>query len=59
MLGHLRASFGGAGARPGDTIEYSVRALKMTSRGGLFAAVARVGETTLAEAELGFGVGAR
>ena len=58
MLGHLSATLAGA-PQPGDTIEYTVRAIKMTSRAGIFAGVARVDGVEIATAELAFGVGAR
>jgi 3-hydroxyacyl-[acyl-carrier-protein] dehydratase len=56
MLGFLKARFRGH-ARPGDTLEYTVTAIKMTSRAGVFAGVARVGANVIASTELGFGVG--
>lgn len=56
MLGHLQASLRGS-ARPGDTLEFTVTALKMTRRGGIFAGTARVDGDVVAEAEMGFGVG--
>jgi 3-hydroxymyristoyl/3-hydroxydecanoyl-(acyl carrier protein) dehydratase len=46
------------GARPGDTLCYTVTAVKMTSRSGVFAGVARVGTTVIASTELAFGVAA-
>lgn len=55
LLGHLRCEHSG-GAHPGDTIEYSVQAVKMTSRTGLFTGTARVDGRTIAHVELGFGV---
>ena len=55
MLGHLKASFTGAAA-PGDTLELTVIAIKMTTRGGIFSGAARVEGVVIAEAELGFGV---
>lgn len=57
LLGHLVATLPGA-ARVGDTIEYTVTATKMTSRGGLFRGVARVDGNVIVESELGFGIGA-
>lgn len=57
LLGHLTAKLHGA-ARPGDTIESTVTARKMTTRGGIFTGVARVEGSVIVEAELGFGVGA-
>ena len=56
MLGHLQATIHGA-ARPGDTIEYTVTAVKMTSSGGIFTGIARADGRTLVESELGFGLG--
>ena len=56
LLGYLKASFCGS-ASPGDTITFTVSALKMTSRNGVFAGVAAVGTTEIATAELAFGVG--
>jgi 3-hydroxyacyl-[acyl-carrier-protein] dehydratase len=55
MLGFLKAKLR-AGARPGDTLEYTVHAVKMTSRSGVFTGVARIGATFVASAELAFGV---
>jgi hypothetical protein len=57
LLGHLQASLSGA-PQAGDTIEYTVRAIKMTSRSGIFEAHARVADAEIARAELAFGVGA-
>ncbi len=57
LLGYLQAKFR-SGARPGDTLLYTVTAIKMTSRRGVFAGVARVGAKTIASAELAFGVSA-
>ena len=57
LLGYLKARFRGS-ARPGDTLLYTVTAIKMTSRSGVFAGVARVGANVIASAELAFGVGA-
>ena len=57
LLGFLKARFRGS-ARPGDTLQYTVTAIKMTSRAGAFAGVARVGVTVIATTELAFGVGA-
>ncbi len=57
LLGHLNATLSGAPS-PGDTIEYTVRAVKMTSRSGIFAGTARVDGAEIATAELAFGVGA-
>ena len=57
MLGYLKAKFRGH-ARPGDTLTYSVSAVKMTSRSGVFGGVAHVGEKVVARADLAFGVGA-
>jgi 3-hydroxyacyl-[acyl-carrier-protein] dehydratase len=58
LLGYLKASFSGS-ASPGDTLTFTVTALKMTSRNGVFSGVAAVGATEVATAELAFGVGAR
>jgi len=55
LLGYLKAKFRGS-ARPGDTLLYTVTAIKMTSRSGVFAGVARVGATVIAATELAFGV---
>ena len=57
LLGYLKAKFRGS-ARPGDTVLYTVTAIKMTSRSGVFTGVARVGATVIAATELAFGVGA-
>jgi len=57
LLGYLKAKFRGS-ARPGDTLLYTVTAIKMTSRSGVFSGVARVGATEIAATELAFGVGA-
>lgn len=57
LLGYLNARLAGS-AGPGDTITFTVTAVKMTSRNGVFAGVASVGATELATAELAFGVGA-
>jgi len=57
LLGYLKAKFR-ASARPGDTLLYTVTAIKMTSRRGLFAGVARVDATVIAATELAFGVSA-
>ena len=57
LLGYLKAKFRKP-AQPGDTLVYTVTAIKMTSRRGVFAGVARVGATTVAATELAFGVGA-
>lgn len=57
LLGYLKAKLRG-GARPGDTLVYTVTAIKMTSRRGVFAGVARVGTTVVASTELAFGVSA-
>jgi 3-hydroxyacyl-[acyl-carrier-protein] dehydratase len=55
LLGYLKARLRGC-ARPGDTLEYTVTAIKMTSRRGVFTGVARVGSTVVASTELAFGV---
>jgi 3-hydroxymyristoyl/3-hydroxydecanoyl-(acyl carrier protein) dehydratase len=57
LLGYLKARIRG-GARPGDTLCYTVTAIKMTSRSGVFFGVARVGTTVIASTELAFGVAA-
>jgi 3-hydroxymyristoyl/3-hydroxydecanoyl-(acyl carrier protein) dehydratase len=57
LLGYLKARFRGS-VRPGDTLLYTVTAIKMTSRSGVFAGVARVGATEIATTELAFSVGA-
>lgn len=56
LLGYMKATLHG-GARPGDTVEYTVTAVKMTSRSGVFTGVARVGAEEIAETELAFGIG--
>jgi 3-hydroxyacyl-[acyl-carrier-protein] dehydratase len=58
MLGFLKAKIR-SGARPGDTLEYTVHAVKMTSKSGVFTGVARVGSTRVASGELAFGVSRR
>jgi 3-hydroxyacyl-[acyl-carrier-protein] dehydratase len=58
LLGYLKASFNGS-ASPGDTLIFTVTALKMTSRNGVFSGVAAVGAIEVATAELAFGVGGR
>lgn len=55
MLGHLRARFS-TGARAGDTITYTVEAVKMTSAAGIFRGVAEVDGIQVVEAELAFAV---
>ena len=57
LLGYLKAKIRGS-ARPGDTLLYTVTAIKMTSRRGVFTGVARVGATVIASTELAFGVSA-
>jgi 3-hydroxyacyl-[acyl-carrier-protein] dehydratase len=57
LLGYLKAKFRN-NAQPGDTLMYTVTAIKMTSRRGVFAGVARVGTTRVASTELAFGVSA-
>jgi 3-hydroxymyristoyl/3-hydroxydecanoyl-(acyl carrier protein) dehydratase len=57
LLGYLKASISGS-ASPGDTLVFTVTALKMTSRNGVFSGVAAVGATEVASAELAFAVGA-
>jgi len=57
LLGYLKAKFRN-GAQPGDTLLYTVTAIKMTSRRGVFTGVARVGATKIAATELAFGVSA-
>jgi 3-hydroxyacyl-[acyl-carrier-protein] dehydratase len=57
LLGYLKASISG-GAGPGDTLVFTVTAVKMTSRNGVFSGRAHVGATEVASAELAFGVGA-
>jgi 3-hydroxyacyl-[acyl-carrier-protein] dehydratase len=56
LLGSLNASLEG-GAEPGDTIEYAVRAVKMTSTHGLFTGTATVNGAQIARAELAFAMG--
>ena len=55
LLGHLKARLRGV-VRPGDTLVYTITAIKMTSRRGVFAGVARVGSNVVASTELAFGV---
>jgi len=55
LVGRLRARFPGSAA-PGDTITYSVRAVKMTSTHGLFEGAAQVGGKRIVEAELALAV---
>jgi 3-hydroxyacyl-[acyl-carrier-protein] dehydratase len=55
LLGYLRAELEPC-ARPGDSVRFSVKAVKMTPTHGLFEAEARVGERTLARSELAFAV---
>lgn len=55
LLGQLRARFPGS-ATPGDTIVYSVEAIKMTPTHGLFEGTAWVDGRTIAEGELAFAV---
>ena len=55
MLGYLKAKFR-ASARPGDTLTYSVTAVKMTSRSGVFQGIAYVDGARIAAAELAFGI---
>ena len=57
LLGYLQARLRG-GARPGDTLVYTVTAIKMTSRRGVFSGIARVGSGVIASTELAFGVSA-
>ena len=57
LLGYLKARIDGS-ACPGDTLVFTVTAVKMTSRNGVFSGVATVGATEVASAELAFGVGA-
>jgi 3-hydroxyacyl-[acyl-carrier-protein] dehydratase len=57
LLGYLKAKFKGQ-ARPGDTLMYAVKAIKMTSRSGVFSGIARVDDTMIVSTELAFGVGA-
>jgi 3-hydroxyacyl-[acyl-carrier-protein] dehydratase len=55
LLGYLKARLRGC-VRPGDTLVYTVTAIKMTSKRGIFSGVARVGSTVIASTELAFGV---
>ena len=57
LLGYLKARFRNC-AQPGDTLLYTVTAIKMTSRRGVFAGVAHVGAKKIAATELAFGVSA-
>ncbi len=56
LLGTLKASWERP-ARPGDVLTYTLEAMKMTSRMGIFRGVAEVESTPIARAELGFSVG--
>lgn len=56
MLGYLQASLHRS-ATPGDSIRFEVSSVKMTGTGGVFEALARVGEAVLAEAQLAFSAG--
>jgi 3-hydroxyacyl-[acyl-carrier-protein] dehydratase len=58
MLGYLKAKIRGH-ARPGDTLRYTVTAIKMTSRNGVFSGVAAVDGKLVAATDLAFGVGER
>ncbi len=55
LLGYLRARLRGA-VRPGDTLVFTVTAVKMTSRRGVFQARAEVSGLVVASTELAFGV---
>ena len=55
MLGFVKAKHLSP-ARPGDTVEFTVRAVKMTPTMGLFEASARVDGAQIAEAEFALGV---
>jgi 3-hydroxyacyl-[acyl-carrier-protein] dehydratase len=55
LLGTLKASWQRP-ARPGDVLTFTIEALKMTSRMGIFRGVARVDGAPIASAELGFAV---
>lgn len=55
MLGFVKAKYLSP-ARAGDTLAFTVRAVKMTQTMGLFEAVARVDGIPIAEAELALGV---
>jgi 3-hydroxyacyl-[acyl-carrier-protein] dehydratase len=57
MLGYLDAKIRGS-AKPGDTLTYTVTAVKMTRRSGIFEGVAHVDLTLIASTELAFGTGA-
>jgi len=51
LLGHMRTRFPGR-ARPGDTLVFEVRAVKMTRAHGLFEGTASVEGSPVVEAEL-------
>ena len=53
MLGFLQASLLGT-AVVGETLLFEVRSVKMTGRGGVFEALAQVGDEVVARAELAF-----
>lgn len=55
FLGYLKARFRGS-VMPGDTLLFTVTAIKMTSRSGVFSGVARVGAKAVATTELAFGI---
>ena len=55
LLGFLKAKHV-ASARAGDAIEFTVRAVKMTSTMGLFEGVARVAGSPIAQAEFALGM---
>ena len=57
LLGYLGARIRGE-ARVGDTLIYTVTAIKMTSRNGVFAGIARIDTKVVASTDLAFGVGA-
>jgi len=56
LLGFLKAKQLSP-ARAGGTIEFTVRAVKMTSTMGIFEGIARVDGTSIAEAEFALGIG--
>jgi 3-hydroxyacyl-[acyl-carrier-protein] dehydratase len=53
LLGYFKASLRRSAA-PGESVHFDVRSIKMTRAAGLFHAVARIGESCAAEAELAF-----
>jgi 3-hydroxyacyl-[acyl-carrier-protein] dehydratase len=54
LLGYLKATLSERGAYPGDTLTFTVNAIKMTSVGGVFEGRADLDGVMIAEAELAF-----